>query len=41
MIGQYYVERYFSRGYGSKRPGKAKPVGVDTISNMGVEGGSA
>ncbi len=41
MVGQYYVERYFSRGYGGKQQGKVKPVGVDTMGDIEVEGGPA
>lgn len=43
MVGQFYVERYFSRGYGGGRPTKQKisVAGVDTTTTttFTVEGG--
>jgi polar amino acid transport system permease protein len=42
MVGQYYVERYFARGYGGGRPTKQKiaVAGVDTTT-LPIEGGPA
>jgi polar amino acid transport system permease protein len=42
MVGQYYVERYFARGYGGGRPSKQKiaVAGVDSTT-LPIEGGPA
>jgi polar amino acid transport system permease protein len=42
MVGQFYVERYFSRGYGGARPSKKKltVAGDGTVSTSVIEGGT-